>query len=184
MQVRRVAREQHATLAIGGRLSCHVGEPRHERRSVHPVVRPVRGEECVAKLLGCRLTGVVDVLLSQDDAVRPAAPLPIQGPIPPPSGRTPTSGSSSISTSAIIQLVEGSDPGKSIPAALRTTLRPPSQPTRYSARSGGSSDSSTWTPVSSCAKPVTSPPRSVGTPNPATQSARIGSKSRCHNARR
>ena len=34
----------------------------------------------------------------------------------------------SISTSAIIQLVEGSKPTKSIPADLRTRLRPPSQP--------------------------------------------------------
>jgi hypothetical protein len=39
------------------------------------------------------------------------------------------------STSAMIQLVKGSTPTKSIPAALRTTLRPPSQPTRYPARS-------------------------------------------------
>ena len=33
-----------------------------------------------------------------------------------------------------MKLVVGSHPGKSMPAALRTTLRPPSQPTRYSAR--------------------------------------------------
>ena len=51
------------------------------------------------------------------------------------SRRKPNSGSSSISTSAIIQLVEGSNPAKSMPAALRIRLRPPSQPTRYSARS-------------------------------------------------
>jgi hypothetical protein len=38
-------------------------------------------------------------------------------------------GSSSISTSARIQLIVGSVPGKSIPAAVRTRLRPPSQPT-------------------------------------------------------
>jgi hypothetical protein len=36
----------------------------------------------------------------------------------------------SISTSAIIQLVEASDPVKSMPAAFRIRLRPPSQPTR------------------------------------------------------
>ena len=52
--------------------------------------------------------------------------------VPTLSRRKPNSGSSSISTSAIIQLVEGSDPTKSMPAALRTRLRPPSQPTRYS----------------------------------------------------
>ena len=44
---------------------------------------------------------------------------------------TPNSGASVISTSAIRLLVVGSDPGNSMPAALRTRLRPPSQPTRY-----------------------------------------------------
>ena len=82
------------------------------------------------------LAGVLDLLL---DAARPGtARRPSSrstGPMPPPSRRMPISGSSSISTSAIIQLVEGSHPGKSMPAALRTRLRPPSQPTRYSARS-------------------------------------------------
>ena len=53
-------------------------------------------------------------------------------------------------------LVVGSHPGNSMPAALRTRLRPPSHPTRYSARSDGPSDSATSTPVSSCANPVTS----------------------------
>ena len=43
-----------------------------------------------------------------------------------------------------------------MPAALRTRLRPPSHPTRYCARSDWPSDSATSTPVSSCAKPVTS----------------------------
>ena len=71
----------------------------------------------------------------------------LTGPIPPPSGRMPSSGSSSISTSAIIQLVDGARPGNSIPAALRTRLRPPSQPTRYCARNPESSDSATSTPV-------------------------------------
>ena len=47
----------------------------------------------------------------------------------------PNSGSSVISTSAIRLLVVGSQPGNSMPAALRTRLRPPSHPTRYSARS-------------------------------------------------
>ena len=75
------------------------------------------------------------------------------------SRRMPHSGSSAISTSAIRLLVVGSHPGNSMPAALRIRLRPPSHPTRYSARSDWPSDSSTSTPVSSCAKPVTSRPR-------------------------
>ena len=53
----------------------------------------------------------------------------------------PDSGSSVISTWAISALVVGSQPGNSMPAALRTRLRPPSHPTRYSARSDWPSDS-------------------------------------------
>src|SRR5438128_2650846 len=65
--------------------------------------------------------------------VTPTRP-PSAGPMPPPP-RKPNSGTCSISTSAMIQRVVGSQPAKSIPAALRTALRPPSQPTRYCARS-------------------------------------------------
>ena len=74
------------------------------------------------------------------------------------SWRMPRGGSSVTSTSAIRLLLVGSHPGNSMPAALRMTLRPPSHPTRYCARSDSPSDSSTSTPVSSCAKPVTSHP--------------------------
>ena len=63
------------------------------------------------------------------------------------SRRVPSSGSSSISTSPISALVVGSHPGNSMPAALRTTLRPPSHPTRYRARSDPPSESATSTPV-------------------------------------
>ena len=45
-----------------------------------------------------------------------------------------------------------------MPAALRITLRPPSHPTTYLARSDWPPDSSTSTPVSSWAIPVTSRP--------------------------
>ena len=61
--------------------------------------------------------------------------------------RMPSSGSSAISTSAIMLLVVASQPGKSMPAALRTRLRPPSHPTRYCARSDWPSESATSTPV-------------------------------------
>ena len=47
------------------------------------------------------------------------------------SWRTPCGGSSVSSTSAIRLLLVGSQPGNSMPAALRITLRPPSHPTRY-----------------------------------------------------
>src|SRR5918997_1706349 len=66
------------------------------------------------------------------------------------SRRMPHSGSSAISTSAIRLLVDGSHPGNSMPAALRIRLRPPSHPTRYSARNDWPSETSTSTPVSSC----------------------------------
>ncbi len=46
-----------------------------------------------------------------------------------------------------------------MPAALRTRLRPPSQPTRYASRSTPPSASATSTPSSSWTKPVTSQPR-------------------------
>jgi hypothetical protein len=49
---------------------------------------------------------------------------------PPSSSLIPHWGSSVISTSAISQLVVASQPGNPMPAALRTTLRPPSHPTR------------------------------------------------------
>jgi len=68
-------------------------------------------------------------------------------------------GVSASSASAIRLLVVGFDPGNATPAALRTRLRPPSHPTRYYALSERPSLSSTSTPVSSCAKPVTSMPR-------------------------
>ena len=57
---------------------------------------------------------------------------------------------------ATMELIDGSQPGKSMPAALRIRLRPPSHPARNSARNGWPSDSSTSTPASSCVKPVTS----------------------------
>jgi hypothetical protein len=60
--------------------------------------------------------------------------------------RMPSCGSSSISTSAISELTEGSQPGNSMPAALRMTLRPPSHPTRNCARRRRPSESSTSTP--------------------------------------
>ena len=67
----------------------------------------------------------------------------------------------------------------------RTRCRPPCGPrcarrrTRRGtrARSDRPSDSSTSTPASSCAKPVTSRSRWIGTPSSATQPARMRSKS-------
>jgi hypothetical protein len=68
-------------------------------------------------------------------------------------------GLSVVATSASSELYDGSHPGNSMPASLRMRLRPPSQPTRYFARSVVLSEIETSTPVSSCANPVTSCPR-------------------------
>ena len=89
--------------------------------------------------------------------------------------RSPAAISSVTSTSAIRLLRVASSPTKSMPAARRTTLRPPSAPTRYCARSGFPCAASTSTPLSSWAKPVTSTPRWIGTPSSSTQPSRIRS---------
>jgi hypothetical protein len=74
---------------------------------------------------------------------------PAQGMDPECVAGKPYSGSPAISTSAIRLLVVASHSGNSMPAALRIRLRPPSHPTRQSARSDRPSDGSTSTPVSS-----------------------------------
>ena len=67
--------------------------------------------------------------------------------------------------------------------AFGETLRPPSQPTRYPARKVSPSESSTSTPVSSCANAVTSVPYEIGTPSSRTHSARMRSMWFCVSAR-
>ena len=113
-----------------------------------------------------------DVRLEQHDPVRPSALFPIDGTDATTLGAHADLRRLAISTSAIRKLVDGSHPGKSMPAALRITLRPPSHPTRYSARSDVSPASSTSTPASSCAKPTTSRPE--GSALRARRSSRPG----------
>ena len=107
------------------------------------VVRPVDGDESLAEIAQRRLgrsdlrfgqhhsylsalciddLAVLDLVLHLADRMRAALEC----------GGCPVSGSSVISTSASSELVVGSQPGNSMPAVLRTTLRPPSHPTRYS----------------------------------------------------
>ncbi len=65
-------------------------------------------------------------------------------------------------------------PGKPIPAARRTTLRPPSQPTAYRARTVSTPPgprTSASMPSSSWRTPVTSWPRVISTPSSAARSA-------------
>ena len=113
MHVGGVAGQQHPSLAVGRRLPGHVGEPGDPGRAVHPVVRPVGGDERLAEILQGGLAGVFDLPFSS--STTPYGPPPssrLTGPMPPPSGRMPISGSSSISTSAIIQLVGRIPPGE------------------------------------------------------------------------
>ena len=72
--------------------------------------------------------------------------------------------------------------GAQVKAALRTMLRPPSQPTRYCARSDAPSESAMSTPLSSCVKPVTSRWRRMATPSSSIQPDMIRSKWLCNNA--
>ena len=50
-----------------------------QRGAVHPVVRPVGGDERLAEDLQGGFAGVLDVLLEQHDPVRPSALLPVDG---------------------------------------------------------------------------------------------------------
>ena len=108
-----------------------------------PKSRPVDGDERLAEIVERRLARRADLPLGQHDAAPACRPpsLPMADAARAPSRRSPSGGSSAISTSAIIQLVDASQPGNSMPAVLRTRLRPPSQPTRYCARSDVPSDS-------------------------------------------
>ena len=121
------------------------------------------------------LAGVLDVvLLEQHDPVRPAALARSTGPMPPPSRRMPISGSSSISTSAIIQLVDGVQPGEvdaggladqAAPAVAADEVRRPERRRRRTARRRRRRRPG--------AKPTTSRSRRIGTPSSSTQSARM-----------
>ena len=142
MHVRGVAGQQDASLAVGRGLPRHVGEPGDPGGTVDPVIGPVDGDERLAEIAQGGFARGSDVLFGHHDPHRATirvdhlavADLVLHLPmawVPRASWRMPNSGSSAISTSAISQLVVGSHPGNSMPAALRTRLRPPSQPTRY-----------------------------------------------------
>ena len=137
VHVRGVAGQQHPPVAIGRGLPGHVGEPGDPGGTVDPEVGPVDGDERLAEIAqgglagGCRRRCSVSTTPdgprppSGSDAGRWHGCRGRRGGCPIPAPRP-------VSTSAISQLVVGSHPGKSMPAALRITLRPPSHPTRYS----------------------------------------------------
>jgi hypothetical protein len=67
MHVRRVARQQHPSIAVGRRLPRGIAESRQPRRAMSAEVRPVRGDERLADL-GQRRLAVADVRFFEHDA--------------------------------------------------------------------------------------------------------------------
>jgi hypothetical protein len=126
MHVCCIARQKDAPLAIRRRLPGVVRKTGSPAQAVYAVVGPVGGDECLADVLQGGLAGVLDLAFGQDDP----NPISALGRADPTAGRRPNSGFSTISTSAMSQLVDGSHPANSISAAFRITLRPPSHPTR------------------------------------------------------
>lgn len=116
-------------------------------RGMH--VRRVAGQQHPSVPVGRRLPGHIGEPGNPGGTVHPVI-RPVDGDGAP--------GSSPISTSAIRELVDGSHPGNSIPAALRIRLRPRSHPAGYSARSGWPSGSST--------RGSPPPPRFTSAPEP------------------
>jgi hypothetical protein len=68
MHVRRVASQEHATVAVGGRLTGHVGKPRDPGRVANTVVRPVHSAERLAQIAQIRLVAFAHVPLADHDA--------------------------------------------------------------------------------------------------------------------
>src|SRR5919201_6596259 len=130
MHVCGITGNQHTAFAVGGCLSAHVGEPGDPAGVVHTEVRSPGGDKAPPEVIKGRLLGFPAVPLADHHSNPPAVLEPGQRLSPVSSWRMPHFGSSLISTSAISELTDGSQPGKSMPALLRIRLRPPSQPTR------------------------------------------------------
>ena len=158
MNVRRVAGEEDPVHAVGRRLTRHVGEPGDPRSVVDPEIGAVHGDERLAQIAQGGLAARPELLLGHDDPYRPPVLQPVEG--------VDARGVVADAPRRFLghldlgdQVAPGGIPPRELdPGARRMTLRPPSHPTRYCARSDWPSDSSTSTPVSSWAKPVTSHP--------------------------
>src|SRR5207237_9188942 len=79
MHVCGVPGQQDTAAAVGGCLPGHVGEPGDPPGAAKPVVRPVPGDECPAKLVQPGVAGVFDVSLPEPDPERPSALQPVDG---------------------------------------------------------------------------------------------------------
>ena len=170
MHVCGVAGQQHPSVAVGRGLPGHIGEPGDPGGTVDPVIGPVYGDERLAEIAQGGFARGSEVLFGHHDPYRPAIHvdhLAVADLVLQPAEGMDAEGVAADAPFRLLGHLDLGDqgagrripPGNSMPAALRTRLRPPSHPTRYSARSDWPSDSSTSTPVSSCAKPVTSRPR-------------------------
>src|SRR5207237_7932105 len=79
MHVCGVPGQQDTAAAVGGCLPGHVGEPGDPPGAAKPVVRPVGGDECLAKLVHAGVAGVFDVSVPEHGPVRPSALQPVDG---------------------------------------------------------------------------------------------------------
>ena len=70
MHVCGVARDQHASLAVGGRLPRSIGEPGNRGGRVDPVIGPVDGDERRAEIAEGGFGGLSDMLFGHEDADR------------------------------------------------------------------------------------------------------------------
>ncbi len=70
MHVGGVAGQQHTAVAVGGCLPRHIGEPGDPVGAAQPVVRPVHGDECLAKLVHAGVAGVSELSFREHDPDR------------------------------------------------------------------------------------------------------------------
>jgi hypothetical protein len=70
MHMRGVARDQHTSLAVGGRLPRGIGEPGNQGGRVGPVVGPVDSDERCAEIAEGGFGGLSEALFSHQDADR------------------------------------------------------------------------------------------------------------------
>ena len=179
MHVCGVAREQYASLAVGRRLPGHVGETGDPRRAVHPVVRPVDGDECLADILAGWARRCVR------GAVRSVRPVPTAL-LRPADATTPAQAELRL----LVHLDLGDQPaGRSDPTP-GTRCRPPfgSRCVLRRTRRGsppGATGRRTARRRRRC-RPARSPSphvrEAIGTPSSPTQAASMRSKWLCHSA--
>jgi hypothetical protein len=114
-----------------------------------PVVRPVHGDECLAKLAHAGIAGVFDVSFRQYDPERPSAVQPVDG-----------TDATTLAVDAELRLLvhldlgdhpagRGIQPGEVDAGRLADQAASSVAPDEITARSDVSPDSSTSTPVSS-----------------------------------